>query len=636
VFVRDLHTKATRRIDIEGHPAVRVWAISPNGRFAVLSAAGLSGVYKYDVQNGTAVRLPVNAPSSDAQDTAISDDGNTVFVDEALLQGSQPLASLVCPDGKAVAWGGVLSASMDASGKQLLFTTDRCGSPKMSAYKQDFVARTTQALYTGTGCDNWIGNVCVQDVLLSRDGKHYVLSVPGHPKAGVPDYIIVDGARIQLNDTSVPYGGLLCGLGDDGKSVVMSLGDRLAAWQQGSSSLNAVRAERNGLELCRRGSVASGGAVAYFRDNQAYFIGSAGEPPTPPVDLPSTPPVTSPASKITVSASKAFVGETTAFTYVCQGGGAVTVRAPDGSPTSQQVRLSVTRDRVNHSSAVTWQAAGTFVLSLACGPATVASAPVVISTRNYVAMGDSYSSGEANDPFDAGTVVDGNGCHRSSLAWPRYLGVSSEWHLACSGAVIENLTSGQMPAAPDNQGQIARLRAIENGLAASGRHVDVVTLTIGGNDVGFGTIVRDCWYRECLAHPERIAAVVQQQRARITSAIREIGRAAREAKVYLVGYPRILPGQQANNVTCGWLTPRERQRLNTVAADMDVMARQAARSAQVRYISVRDALDGHELCARDSWMYSISPTEYGSDQRQAHPVGPGQVAMAEIVAKVID
>ena len=46
----------------------------------------------------------------------------------------------------------------------------------------------------------------------------------------------------------------------------------------------------------------------------------------------------------------------------------------------------------------------------------------------YVSVGDSYSSGEGNAPFDAGTDVSGDKCHRSNLAWPRMMLVQN--HLA--------------------------------------------------------------------------------------------------------------------------------------------------------------------------------------------------------------
>lgn len=66
----------------------------------------------------------------------------------------------------------------------------------------------------------------------------------------------------------------------------------------------------------------------------------------------------------------------------------------------------------------------------------------------YVAMGDSFSSGEGNPPFEAGTDEGGvNECHRSDRAYPRLIAGSSNGipslsltdFRACSGAVTSNI-----------------------------------------------------------------------------------------------------------------------------------------------------------------------------------------------------
>lgn len=94
----------------------------------------------------------------------------------------------------------------------------------------------------------------------------------------------------------------------------------------------------------------------------------------------------------------------------------------------------------------------------------------------YGALGDSYSSGEGNPPFEYGTDVSNtNGCHRSLQAYPRLLqsdlDLGSTAFVACSGATTANITGGQWNEPPQTD-------------ALTGE-TEVVTLTIGGNDVGF-------------------------------------------------------------------------------------------------------------------------------------------------------
>jgi hypothetical protein len=107
---------------------------------------------------------------------------------------------------------------------------------------------------------------------------------------------------------------------------------------------------------------------------------------------------------------------------------------------------------------------------------------------DVVVLGDSYSSGEGVEPFITGTDTSGppaNGCHRSEKAYARLLDNSPalRWSLtgfvACSGAKTENITTtGQY-----NEG--AQVAALDTS-------IDVVVLSIGGNDIEFETFATAC------------------------------------------------------------------------------------------------------------------------------------------------
>ncbi|HEU5142651.1 MAG TPA: GDSL-type esterase/lipase family protein, partial [Solirubrobacterales bacterium] len=112
-------------------------------------------------------------------------------------------------------------------------------------------------------------------------------------------------------------------------------------------------------------------------------------------------------------------------------------------------------------------------------------APTAQATT-LVALGDSYSSGEGAKPYYGESDRRGNRCHRSPLAWPRLLGATTTHLLACSGAETEQLYSGAPQR--DERGQLAAL-----GEVAGRTAIDVVTITIGGNDIGFARHVRDCF-----------------------------------------------------------------------------------------------------------------------------------------------
>jgi lysophospholipase L1-like esterase len=126
-----------------------------------------------------------------------------------------------------------------------------------------------------------------------------------------------------------------------------------------------------------------------------------------------------------------------------------------------------------------------------------------IPAGRYVALGDSFSSGEGNKPFDpstdhAGLIGTSDTCHRSQkVAYSLMLrsidtgpGVpvpSYQDFVACSGAQSQALFA-------PNQDNTSELPQILRLSKQYGR-VGLVTMTMGGNDVGFGPIIRKCLLR---------------------------------------------------------------------------------------------------------------------------------------------
>jgi lysophospholipase L1-like esterase len=242
----------------------------------------------------------------------------------------------------------------------------------------------------------------------------------------------------------------------------------------------------------------------------------------------------------------------------------------------------------------------------------------------YAAIGDSYSSGEGNPPFTGGE------CHRSEAAWPNILASNARrlsflGNRACSGATKEALDKpfkGQRP-------MIDQVAALDP---------DLVTLTITGNDVGFGSVLSNCFRTDCVwnGRLRKASQAIEAQRKYLPDYLRKLKNAAPDAKIVLVGYPKVFPRTQAEAVNCGWLEPEERQSLNNLGEDLDAIERMAAAQAGVRFVSVLDALAGHELCTRDSWMFRIALSCVGGGGSLCgHPLKPGQEAIANRVQKAL-
>ncbi len=237
----------------------------------------------------------------------------------------------------------------------------------------------------------------------------------------------------------------------------------------------------------------------------------------------------------------------------------------------------------------------------------------------YVALGDSYSSGEGAGNYDKPRDRQEALCHRSAGAWPRLLAALSarrslldgpqlklEKLAACSGAESPALLEGGY------RHQIAQ----KDELALAGARF--VTLTIGGNDVGFGPTLRKCFLgRQCLSERNdapkgrpassefsRARARVQALAERLPKIYEAIaGELVDPQRLVVVGYPDLFPEQ---NETCRWLTADELRRLNVLEQDLEQALQHATAEADVRFVSVFLTTSGQQMCTRGSGFVDIS------------------------------
>lgn len=255
------------------------------------------------------------------------------------------------------------------------------------------------------------------------------------------------------------------------------------------------------------------------------------------------------------------------------------------------------------------------------GPATS------LAQRSYVAMGDSYSSGEGAPPFDPSTNTAADACHRSRFAWPRLLSADDDTvqlvaFLACSGATTADVTTRSFQT---ERPQIAALKVLRAAPA-------LITITIGGNDLGFASLVADCFLTDCAhdvngRYETRLRTMLP---GLLRTTLRRLKAASPTSSTYLVGYPDIIPASWSSGIQqhCSWLSRSDWTALTTLVRNLDRVQRQAAAAAGVRFRSVTHSLAGHELCTDRPWVYPIGPT--GGSLR-GHPIKAGQQAIAKAV-----
>ncbi|TMQ91535.1 SGNH/GDSL hydrolase family protein [Actinomadura soli] len=222
----------------------------------------------------------------------------------------------------------------------------------------------------------------------------------------------------------------------------------------------------------------------------------------------------------------------------------------------------------------------TFAAGSMVWPATATAA-----ATNYVALGDSYSSGTGAGSYDP----DSGACKRSANAyaklWAAANGASFTF-AACSGATTATVTSGQLGA-----------------LSSS---TTLVTITVGGNDAGFSDVMQTCVLKSESTCKSRVTQAETYMKntlpGRLDSVYSKIRDRAPSARVVVLGYPRLY---KIVNVCVG-LSNGKRTALNHAADTLDGVVAQAAGRAGFTWSDVRDEFSGHELCSGDDWLNAVT------------------------------
>jgi hypothetical protein len=165
-----------------------------------------------------------------------------------------------------------------------------------------------------------------------------------------------------------------------------------------------------------------------------------------------------------------------------------------------------------------------------------------------LAMGDSYISGQGDYTFHDGTntrdLTEGVPCRHSPHAYPFQVGAELAMDvvsLACSGAEIDDvLYRAQYPEATGvgSRPQIEQLRSLDPEVKD---RVEVVLVSAGGNDVGFGTIIPACLLpADC---SEKAAFWLERARlveGDLADLYRTLAAELPQAQVVAVPYPQLL------------------------------------------------------------------------------------------------
>jgi len=226
----------------------------------------------------------------------------------------------------------------------------------------------------------------------------------------------------------------------------------------------------------------------------------------------------------------------------------------------------------------------------------------------YVALGDSYSSGVGTRAY----INDGTSCQRSVYAYPQLVATALHASLsfqACSGAATKDVLGNQLGT-----------------LSASTAYV---TITVGGNDAGFSSVIERCaepWPITCTA---QIAAAQNLIRTtlpgRLDTVYNAIRSRAPHARVIVVGYPRLFDGRTCNLLAR--ISAAEETALNATADLLATTTQTRAAAHGFAFVDARTAFAGHEICAGVEWLNGLS---YPVSESY-HPNRAGQIGFAGLV-----
>jgi hypothetical protein len=306
----------------------------------------------------------------------------------------------------------------------------------------------------------------------------------------------------------------------------------------------------------------------------------------------------------------------------------------------------------------------------------LAPADTITSLIDYLAVGDSYTSGEGAFDYITGTDTPDDMCHSSIHAYPVLLthDLFSEvggHSVACSGATINDVGS----TGPGYRGQVKNVLSLQQlqqqqtallssvmtnylpGYVAQQRFTRqyqpaIMTVSIGGDDIGFGDILQKCVLPHVSPHlsdsdcyntyedRKELTQLIDRTVPRWTALYKQLASEAPGSRLYAVGYPEVV----ADTGNCALNAHLGKSELEFVEEIIDYLngsIQQAAANASITYVDISGALAGHRLCETASYNVAMNGLTAGTDagfgglkvfgKESYHPNALGQALMEQAI-----
>lgn len=292
------------------------------------------------------------------------------------------------------------------------------------------------------------------------------------------------------------------------------------------------------------------------------------------------------------------------------------------------------------------------------------------TSYKYVALGDSFSAGEGIEPFFEPPRT--NRCHRSKLAYPRLVelpgspntiydlaqdpAANVEWGFqACSTATTVNVLYEGVPNG-DPLAQLDLDRSLDTGNANDlpvDSGTDLVTITIGGNDLRFLDVLKFCSRSgnctTALFEGQTLDQFLRDARDALSPQLdlvyQTINEQAPGAQILVLGYPQLFPllAEEQNcfklRVT-GFSRTEQNYLRQAVSEANQLIAARVQETGVATFVPVDAVFAGHEVCGNSGeWINGPTLTPRFRtiiNDQSFHPNVIGQQAYADVINDLIN
>jgi lysophospholipase L1-like esterase len=267
-------------------------------------------------------------------------------------------------------------------------------------------------------------------------------------------------------------------------------------------------------------------------------------------------------------------------------------------------------------------------------PAKEAKPAKAAKVRTYVALGDSYAAGPLvpmqKQPW---------GCLTSTNNYAELLAGRYGFELrdaTCSGAQTKHMTEPQGVSPEPNTPQFDRLDAA----------VDLVTLQIGGNDIGFSGIAEACIQAafeqvDCESKyvdddgRDELRERIARTAPRIAAVLQGIRERSPDAQILVLGYPGIFRiGTEEAGCPAMAVGETDAQYLRGIQVALNDMIAEQAALGGATYVDVYGPSEGKTACDLPvlRWVEPLVPVNAAAP---IHPNLTGMIGMADEVVTAL-